>query len=211
MKRYFITGTDTDCGKTYVTSQLLQALPAAAALKPVASGCFLRGEELVSSDAEQLQQYCGLSLDQINPWRYRLPASPHIAAEREGTIIDVKSVADYCLNFTAPGKEYLFIEGAGGLMAPLTYQQTWIDFLKLTQFSVILVVGLRLGCLNHALLTASVLSQHYLACTGWIANVVDPNYLAVEENIDTLNELLPFPLLTTITYQSNDCILINTL
>lgn len=200
MNRYFITGTDTDCGKTYVTRQLINYYSHAYAIKPIASGCNQVNSHLVSEDAQQLLK-ADLNLEQINPWRFRLPVSPHIAAEREGASINIHELVDYCLQFNLPHMDTLFIEGAGGLMVPLNKQHTWIDFLNLSHIPVLLVVGMKLGCINHALLTASALEVHGIKCMGWIANCIDPNMLELEENIQTLRRSLEAPLLTVIPYQ----------
>lgn len=200
MKRYFITGTDTDCGKTYVTTQLLKAHSNSIAIKPIASGCSMIDGQLVNADAEQLTRDNHLNLEQINPWRFKEPISPHLAAKKEQKSIDVKTVAQYCMDFYYPGMETLFIEGAGGLMVPLNDYETWIDFLKYTRFPVLLVVGMRLGCINHALLTRAVLAAHQIPCVGWIANCLDPQMLALEENISSLTRFLDIPLWTTIPF-----------
>lgn len=200
MKRYFITGTDTDCGKTYVTAKLVQYFSQSAAIKPIASGCLELNNQYVSTDALALQEHCHLSLDVINPWRFKLPISPHLAAKEEGYSLSVAEIADYCLNLELDGIEQLFIEGAGGLMVPLNDNETWIDFLRLTQFPVILVVGMKLGCINHALLTATALKAYNIPCTGWIANCVDSEMLALSENIETLKELLEAPLMATLPF-----------
>lgn len=200
MKRYFITGTDTDCGKTYVTANLVQHFSNSAAIKPIASGCLGLDNQQVSMDALALQEHCHLSLDVINPWRFKLPVSPHLAAREEGCSLSITEIADYCLNLELAGIERLFIEGAGGLMVPLNDNQTWIDFLKITQFPVILVVGMKLGCINHALLTATALKTHKIPCAGWIANCIDPEMLALSENIETLKSLLDASLLATLSF-----------
>jgi dethiobiotin synthetase len=200
MKRYFITGTDTDCGKTYVTSQLASFCPNAMAIKPIASGCHRIGTQLVSSDAQELIKNTNFDLDLINPWRFELPVSPHIAAAYEGVSLDLIDVVDYCSQFELEGLDTLFIEGAGGLMVPLNQQHTWLDFLRLSKIPVLLVVGMKLGCINHALLTDLVLKTQGIECIGWIANCIDPKMLALDENIDTLNRLLSMPLLSRISY-----------
>lgn len=200
MKRYFITGTDTDCGKTYVTSQLINYYQNAIAVKPVASGCMSIGNKLISSDAQELAKINGLNLDLINPWRFALPVSPHIAAEEEGKEIKLSELVSYCMRFSAPGKDTLFIEGAGGLMVPLNKEQTWLDFLNVSQIPVILTVGMKLGCINHALLTITALKTYQISCIGWIANCIDPNMLALEENIETLEGLIDSPLLARVPY-----------
>lgn len=200
MKRYFLTGTDTDCGKTYVTTNLLNYFSKSAAIKPIASGCFKIENQWVNADAQQLQKFSNLSLDIINPWRFKLPVSPHIAAREEDSRISIAEVAEYCLNLQLVDVEQLFIEGAGGLMVPLNDHETWIDFLKITQFPVILVVGMRLGCINHALLTAMVLKTYQIQCVGWIANCIDPNMFALSATIETLQLMLDVPFLATIPF-----------
>jgi dethiobiotin synthetase len=200
MKRYFITGTDTDCGKTYVTAKLLDFLNKAVAIKPVASGCVKQDDQWVNPDAQILQQHCHLPLEHINPWRFQLPVSPHIAAKKEGASLLIPEIANYCMNFSSKGMECLLIEGAGGILVPLNERETWIDFLKQTRIPVIIVVGLRLGCINHALLTQMALEINHLPCLGWIANCLDPNMLAIRENIDTLKNKMKMPLLATFTY-----------
>lgn len=200
MKRYFITGTDTDCGKTYVTACLANYFPDAAAIKPIASGCFEFENQLVSSDALQLQKSSNLSLDTINPWRFKSPVSPHIAAKEEGATVLAAELADYCTTLQLNGIERLFIEGAGGLLVPLNDEETWIDFLKITAFPVILVVGMKLGCINHALLTEAVLRAHDIPCVGWIANCIDPQMLSLRANIETLKSKLQAPLLATLAF-----------
>lgn len=201
MKRFFITGTDTDCGKTYVTRKLLEHFPRSVAIKPVASGCSLVNGELVNSDAEHLIQYSSMSMEQINPWRFVMPVSPHIAAFHENKRLCISEIADYCLGLHVDNTDTLFIEGAGGLFVPLNEQETWIDFLKYSEIPVILVVGMKLGCLNHALLTELAFNAHNIPCVGWIANCIDPDMLALEENINTLKNKLKIPLLATIPFK----------
>jgi dethiobiotin synthetase len=200
MKRYFITGTDTDCGKTWVTGKLVNHFAHSAAIKPIASGCFMVGDQLVSADAQHLQHHSNLPLEMINPWRYKLPVSPHIAAREEGQPIVVSHIIDYCLNLQVPGVETLFIEGAGGLIVPLNENETWIDFLKSSEIPVILVVGMKLGCINHALLTEASLIANKIKCVGWIANCLDPDMLALSENIETLKKKMNIPLLASLSY-----------
>ena len=203
MKRYFITGTDTDCGKTYVTARLVDYFVNAVAIKPIASGCIDVENQLISSDAQQLQKNGTLSLERINPWRFKLPVSPHIAAQHEGVCLSITEIANYCLNLHLEGVQNLFIEGAGGLMVPLNNKETWIDWLKLTQIPVILVVGMKLGCINHALLTETVLNRYKIKCIGWIANCLDPHMQALSENINTLTQRIASPLLATFSFGSN--------
>ncbi|KTD15683.1 Dethiobiotin synthetase [Legionella gratiana] len=203
MRRYFITGTDTDCGKTYVTTRLVDYFLNAAAIKPIASGCAEIENQLISSDAQLLQKNDKFHLDLINPWRFKLPVSPHIAAENEGVRLSITEIADYCLNIHLEGIDQLFIEGAGGLMVPLNNTETWIDWLKITRIPVVFVVGMKLGCINHALLTEAALNAHQIECIGWIANCIDPNMQALSENINTLIHKLSSPLLATVPFGSD--------
>lgn len=200
MKRYFITGTDTDCGKTYVTTHLVSYFTHSAAIKPIASGCQDLNGQLLSEDAQQLQKCTGLTMDLINPWRFKKPIAPHLAAQEQGIRLSAQQIADYCLNVPLNNKQRLFIEGAGGLMVPLNEHETWIDFLNITKIPIILVVGMKLGCINHALLTEAVLHAHGIPCCGWIANCIDENMLELLANIETLKNTLKIPFLTHIPF-----------
>lgn len=204
MKRYFITGTDTDCGKTYFTCQLLNFLnqqgKLALAVKPVASGCHVFNKELISDDLQSLSQYNRFSDYDISPWRFTLPVSPHIAAIKDNRQVLVKEIIEYCDGFLDKPLDCLLVEGAGGLMVPLNDKETWLDFLKWSQIPVLFVVGMRLGCLNHALLTDAMFTNNKINCIGWIANCVMNDMLALEENIETLKTRLSMPLLTVLPY-----------
>jgi len=200
MKRYFITGTDTDCGKTYVTTSLLNCFPGSIAIKPIASGCIESEACLISPDAQLLQENCSLSLDEINPWRFKSPVSPHIAAKEHGIRVSVRNIADYCLNLRTDS-DLMFVEGAGGLQVPLNDDETWVDFLNLTHMPVLLVVGMKLGCINHALLTVQALLRNKINCAGWVANCIDPAMNSLTENIDTLREWLKIPYLGCCPYK----------
>ncbi|MFA6303626.1 MAG: dethiobiotin synthase [Legionella sp.] len=198
MKRYFITGTDTDCGKTYVTRKLLQQIPNSLAIKPVASGCDLIDGDLINADAQCLQINSAVSLNTINPWRFAAPVSPHIAAREAGIQLSISELVDYCMHFTQAHCDTLFIEGAGGLLVPLNEEETWVDFLLASKIPVLLVVGMKLGCINHALLTQTALSSYGIECIGWIANQIDPKMDRFEENVTTLESKLRFPLIAKV-------------
>lgn len=205
MKTFFITGTDTDCGKTYVTCQILDYLKhlekRGIAIKPVASGCIEKNGQLISEDVQRLQKH-NINFDYpINNWKFRLPISPHLAAKAEDTELSIQEVAAFCQQDYYKTLDYLLIEGAGGLLVPLNDDETWLDFLKITELSVILVVGMKLGCINHALLTTSILQAHNIPFSGWIANCLDKDMLALSENIATLSDRISVPLLATIPFQ----------
>ena len=197
---YFILGTDTDCGKTYVTCQLVAFAKknyTTLAIKPIASGCPLVQNQPVSGDVAELKKanQCG---DSIGGWQFVRPISPHLAAKDHGVDLSIDSIAQFCQPFTR--YERLFIEGAGGLMVPLNESDTWIDFLKRTQWPVILVVGMRLGCINHALLTASTLAANTIHLSGWIANRIDPHMLAYDDNVRTLVRHIHAPMLAEVGF-----------
>lgn len=202
MKSYFIIGTDTDCGKTYVTCALTRYLQenhkTVMALKPVASGCEEQQGKLVSDDASKLQACNTNTKSMICPWPLTLPVSPHLAAKADGIELSAREITQFCQDGAWQAYDYLLVEAAGGLMVPLNDQETWIDVLKQSQIPVIVVVGMRLGCINHALLTISVLQMHDISCAGWIANCFQPDMLFLEENIATLSAKIPVPLLAAV-------------
>jgi dethiobiotin synthetase len=214
MTTYFITGTDTDCGKTYVSCQLLDYFKRknrqALALKPVASGCLKTKGQLQSEDVLNLQKYNSDPSCKINQWQFAPPVSPHIAAKDSAIHLSVAEIAAFCSNKRFAKYDPLLIEGAGGLMVPLNDQETWVDFLELTQIPVIVVVGMKLGCINHALLSDAVLKERKIKTVGWIANCLDNTMLALEENIATLTSKMQMPLLAKLAYQGtlkDSCIL----
>jgi dethiobiotin synthetase len=215
MTSYFITGTDTDCGKTYVTCQLLDYFKAqkkrALALKPVASGCSEYKGQMQSEDVLNLQKHNCDSSYSINNWLFVPPISPHLAAKAMNVRLSASEIATFCFNEQFSNFDPLLIEGAGGLMVPLNEEETWLDFLELTKIPVIVVVAMRLGCINHALLTDAVLKTKQIKAQGWIANCLDENMLALDENIATLSLKMQMPLLAVLPYQgkfSRDCVFI---
>lgn len=199
MTIYFITGTDTDCGKTYVTCALVRYLQnnhkSVIALKPIASGCQNIDGKLLSSDALELQEVNKDNSYTICQWPLTLPVSPHLAAHNDGVKISASEISDFCTSENLNKFDCALIEGAGGLMVPLNNDETWIDVLKISKIPVILVVGMRLGCINHALLTIFALEKHGIECVGWIANCLDSNMLLLEENIATLVSKITKPCL----------------
>jgi dethiobiotin synthetase len=200
MNRFFITGTDTDCGKTYVTCYLLNELKRigkkALAIKPVASGLEDRDGILINTDVEALKASNGPNDFNINPWLFKPPVSPHLA----GGSLSAEEIAQYCLSQDFSSLDCLLIEGAGGLMVPLNNHETWVDMLRLSNIPVILVVGMKLGCLNHTLLTQQVLATNNLVCAGWVANCLDEDMLMLEENISTLEQAMSAPCLARVGY-----------
>ncbi len=200
-KGFFITGTDTEVGKTTIAAGLLYAIRQAglstAAVKPVASGCEMTAEGLRNSDALALQAQCSVPLDyaQVNPFAFAPPIAPHLAARQVGVELDVASLLAPVRRVLALQAQVTVVEGAGGWRVPLSGLATLSDLAIALQLPVILVVGLRLGCINHALLSAQAILADGLPLAGWVANRVDPHAACVDEVVATLEQRLPAPCL----------------
>lgn len=198
---YFITGTDTDVGKTTVAAGLLQAARAAglstAAGKPVASGCEVTPEGLRNADALALMAQCTLALsyEEVNPVAFEPAIAPHIAAREAGVALTVQALLTPMQRILRQRADFTLIEGAGGWRVPLSGQDSLSDVAQGLDLPVILVVGVRLGCISHALLTAEAIAQDGLQLAGWVANIIDPHTARLEENLATLAERLPAPCL----------------
>jgi dethiobiotin synthetase len=196
-KTWFITGTDTEVGKTSVAAGMLVALQqqgnTTAAIKPVAAGASSSTEEPRNDDGVILQRHQNnsLSYQQINPVLLQQPLSPHIAAELEQRQVTVRLLAGCCRGVMAQGFDVVLIEGAGGWRVPINAAETLAALPKALEIPAILVVGLRLGCLNHALLTAEAICGDGVPLAGWIANQVDPGMAQIDANLDTLRQRLP--------------------
>jgi len=206
MKRLFITGTDTEIGKTLVASALIRHLVAAdyrvAGLKPVASGCENTDEGLRNDDALSLIAAANVELpyETVNPFAYEPAIAPHIAAQQAGRLIDISTISQLAKTIEA---DYLVVEGVGGWCVPLGESLLLSELAKAMADEVIIVVGMRLGCINHALLTAAQVDRDGLPLKGWIANHVDPDMQAQSENLATLQTLMPCPLLGTMPWQDS--------
>ncbi|MFJ3457117.1 dethiobiotin synthase [Scandinavium goeteborgense] len=204
-ERYFVTGTDTEVGKTVASCALLQAANRAgfrtAGFKPVASGSEMTADGLRNTDALALQRNSGVALnyDEVNPYTFAEPTSPHIVSEDEGRPIDAH-VLSAGLQALSHKADWVLVEGAGGWYTPLAADWTFADWVQAERLPVILVVGVKLGCINHALLTAQAIAQAGLSLVGWIANDVIPPGRRHAEYLATLTRLLPAPLLGEIPY-----------
>ncbi|BAN46209.1 dethiobiotin synthase [Metapseudomonas resinovorans] len=198
---YFVTGTDTEIGKTTIAAGLLYAARArglsTAAAKPVASGCEDSADGLRNGDALALLGECSLPLsyEQVNPLAFAPAIAPHLAAREAGVTLDVAALAEPVRRILAMGADFSLVEGAGGWRVPLAGTASLSDLPIALGLPVILVVGVRLGCINHALLTAEAIQRDGLVLAGWVANVVDPATSRLEENLATLSERLPAPCL----------------
>jgi len=208
-KGFFIVGTDTGIGKTVVGASLLAALAElnfkTIAIKPIASGCTLTTNGLRNNDALLLQKHATkfIAYDQINPFAFKEPIAPHLAAKQANINLTVDDVLTKTNTAMAHQVDYVIIEGAGGLYVPLNAQETMIDLIKAYNYPVILVVGIKLGCINHALLTQECLKYANISTAGWVANNLYPYNLYDDANIRALNERIEAPLLGTIPYQKN--------
>ncbi|MBS0496731.1 MAG: dethiobiotin synthase [Proteobacteria bacterium] len=193
---YFVTGTDTGAGKTTVSCALLRAFAAqgkkVVGMKPVVAG----SENGRWHDVEQLIAASNISAarQHVNPYAFDPPVSPHIAAQQAGVDIDL-AVIQHAYQALSSQADIVIVEGAGGFLVPLNAQQTGADLARALNLPVILVVGMRLGCLNHALLTAQAIRAAGLPLAGWVANGIDPQMRVLEENIAMLKQRLEGPLL----------------
>ena len=200
---WFITGTDTEIGKTLISSALLHALTAAglrsAGMKPIAAGAILRNHVLRNEDADRLAAAASVALSPAlaTPYLLREAAAPHVAAALENISIDLQHVRK-CYARIAERADAVVVEGVGGFMVPLSDQFTTADLAQQLGLPVILVVGLRLGCLNHALLTAEAIAARGLTLAGWVCNVVDTQMTHVAANVAALAQRLPAPFLGTV-------------
>lgn len=193
----FVAGTDTGVGKTWVAVRLLKLLRqqgfSAVGFKPVAAGCEETPEGLRNDDAEQLlaASSAGFAYDEINPVALREPIAPHIAAAHEGRVIDPERIIAGAVALQGRA-DWVVVEGAGGLMVPLNAQTDFLDLLSATQWPALLVIGMRLGCLNHAYLSASVLKKAGIPF-AWHANVLPPEQPSLMDNLQALQERMPAP------------------
>lgn len=204
---YFIAGTDTDAGKTLIAAALLCALRSGgvrtAAIKPVAAGARWTAQGWRNEDGELLQRFqsAALSYRQVNPVALRAPVSPHIAAREEGYVLSVAELERHCrevMQHTAV--DVILIEGAGGWRVPLNESEYLSELPRRLDIPVLLVVGCKLGCLNHALLTAEAIARDGLVLAGWVATQLDPQMAAVAANLDTLRAALPAPCLGVVPW-----------
>lgn len=199
---YFLTGTDTEVGKTHITCALLhharQAGLSAVGLKPVAAGTDALGE---NDDVRRILAASSVELpaDIVNPYCFAPAIAPHIAAAEVGVDIDFSRIAD-TVSTARRQADLVIVEGAGGFCVPFGIDRNGADLAMVLGLPVILVVGMRLGCLNHALLTAEAIANRGLFIAGWVANRVDPAMSRFEENLATLKELLDAPLLGVVPY-----------
>lgn len=201
MTAFFIAGTDTEIGKTTIAAGLLHAARlrglSTAAAKPVASGCERTPAGLRNGDALALLGECSLALDyaEVNPFAFEPAIAPHLAAREVGVELSVAALLPPVRQVLARGADFALVEGAGGWRVPLAGTESLSDLALVLRLPVILVVGVRLGCINHAVLSAEAIVRDGLTLAGWVANVVDPATSRLDDNLATLAERLPAPCL----------------
>lgn len=203
-KRYFVTGADTEIGKTTVAAGLLCAARqrglTTAGVKPVAAGCERTPDGLRNEDALALQAQCNppLAYELINPVTLEAAIAPHIAAQEEQVTLTAKGLAQACDAVFERGAALTLVEGAGGWCVPLNESELLSDVAIAHKLPVVLVVGMRLGCINHALLSCRAIAADGLELAGWVANHVDPQMSRPEENLATLKQLIKAPCLGVV-------------
>jgi dethiobiotin synthetase len=208
---FFVTGTDTGVGKTLVTAALLRRLRESgvtvAGMKPVAAGSIAGPEGPANEDALLLQAESSVrhTYAVVNPWLFEPAIAPHLAAAEAGITIDTERIAAAHATLRADA-EVVLAEGAGGFLVPLDEGRSFADLPALLGMEVLLVVGLRLGCLNHALLTAEAIAARGLALAGWIGNAIDPGFARREENVATLATRLPAPCLGIVPWMAEPAV-----
>jgi dethiobiotin synthetase len=201
---YFVTGTGTGVGKTLVSCALLHAFGASGkttvGMKPIAAGC----ENGKWKDVELLAAASTVAARQelINPYALIRPIAPHIAASRADISIDINVIRQACLQLQEIS-DTVIVEGVGGFLVPLNEHQDSADMAAALGLPVILVVGMQLGCLNHALLTTRAVRATGLPLTGWVANCIDPRMEAIDDNVRALQQRLACPLLGVLPFEQN--------
>jgi dethiobiotin synthetase len=199
---YFLTGTDTEIGKTFITCALLhragQAGLKVVGLKPVAAGTDAAG---LNDDVEAIRAASNLELPRqiINPYCFAPAIAPHIAAAEAGVSIEFGTIRASC-DEAHRQADLVIVEGVGGFCVPLGNERNTADLAVELALPVILVVGMRLGCINHALLTAEAIASRGLMLAGWVANRIDPAMSRFDENLETLQESLSAPLLGVVPH-----------
>jgi dethiobiotin synthetase len=206
---WFVTGTDTGVGKTLISSALVHAFAAqgkrAIGMKPVAAGCEWRDGELHNDDVAMLRAASNVpvSRERINPYAFMPPIAPHIAAQQAAMPIALEVMLQAFHGLQAEA-ECVIVEGVGGFCVPLGDTLDTADLAQVLGLPVILVVGLRLGCLNHALLTQQAIISRGLRLHGWIGNHIDPDMAMPQENITTLQQRLRAPCLGIVPWQGGE-------
>ena len=209
-RKIFVTGTDTEIGKTFISCGIIRALAGknlkVAGLKPIASGAEPEQGVLKNDDAMQLQQASNMTLSykEINPLCFEPAIAPHIAADLSGQPLNVSELVEKVI--VPDDAEKVLIEGAGGWLTPLNQKETYADWVEQQGFDVVLVVGMKLGCLNHAMLTVRDIERRGLKLVGWVANFAQGSMNMAEDNLHWLKQNISAPCLGIVPHQENpDC------
>lgn len=212
---FFITGTDTNIGKTTSTIALLKHFNKqnnkTIGLKPVATDSFYKQSILYNNDALLLQKHSSIkaSYDDINPYRFAPPVSPHLVNKNNAITSDI--IASHCHAIIAKhNPDYCFIEGAGGWYCPLSERESFADIVKALDIPVILIIGIKLGCLNHAILTTKAIQNNNIKIHSWIANCLSSDNESNSNNIQYLKRMLNIPMLGQINFCPEQEPLLNT-
>ncbi|WP_259423838.1 dethiobiotin synthase [Coxiella burnetii] len=204
--KFFITGTDTGVGKTYVSTLLLHQFNnkgfSTFGIKPIASGCRKINNKLHNDDALALQKVASIktTYEHVNPIALEPPIALHIAAKLNNQVLSKNDLAKTINQIFNLPADVFIVEGAGGWFVPLNEKEFVSDLVKLLKIPVVLVIGIKLGCLNHAFLTAKAVLREKIPLVGWVANCIEPDVLAMAENIQTLKKGIKAPCLGVIPY-----------
>ncbi|SBS24979.1 ATP-dependent dethiobiotin synthetase BioD 1 [Marinomonas aquimarina] len=208
-QQYFITGTDTDAGKTHVCVGLLKAAARRGSrsmgVKPIAAGAEVIDGKLCNEDALQIQAASSVALryEQVNPVVFAPAIAPHIAAAKENKIVTVSRLEGFVRGTLLSPHDFALVEGAGGWRVPVNDRELLSDLAKRLGMPVIVVVDMRLGCLNHAFLTMEAIRRDGLQIAGWVANGGQHEMPCYEENLATLNDMLSAPLLGSLSWHQD--------
>jgi len=192
---FFITGTDTEVGKTHVACQLIEQYVSQGhkviGMKPVAAGCVLVNGVWVNEDVQRLTEASNVDapLALVNPYCFNEPIAPHLAAEKAGVTIEIDTIVKAFKQLQTMA-DVVIVEGAGGFLVPLNDEEDMADLAAALDIPIILVVGLKLGCINHSLLTVEAIKARKLSLHGWVANHIDPEMDMQKENIKTITQKL---------------------
>jgi dethiobiotin synthetase len=209
MSNYFITGTDTGVGKTWATLALMKAMQNrgkfVVGMKPVASGCKNTSEGLRNDDALQILQQSSsragqeLAYEIVNPYAFEQAVAPHIAADIAGEEIGIEKIAS-AFNSLKKGSDSVFVEGIGGWCVPLGKDTMLADMVEQLDLQVILVIGLRQGCINHALSTLGAIQGDGAKLSGWVTSQIDPDYAGLEETMAVFHSRINAPFLGSLSH-----------
>jgi len=203
---FFVIGTDTNVGKTYVASRIITQFVKdgykTVGMKPIASGCELDAKgELINEDVTALSNASNIKapLNLINPYRFQPAIAPHIAAQKVGVEINIATILIAYENLKNKA-DIVVVEGAGGFLVPINQTQTLADLAVALKLPIILVVGMRLGCINHTLLTVEAIKNRGLHLAGWVANQIDPEMPVFQENLVSLSKRVDADLLSVVEF-----------